>query len=64
MIPIDTHNVRCRLRAWGLLFVCALFLNHARTEISVDGCLYRSWEEINIDMINSVHGCATVVRRR
>ena len=61
MIPINIHNVRCRLRALGLVFVCALLPSHKRTKISVDRCVCGLRQDINIDMIDNVHGFTTLV---
>ena len=40
VIPVDTHDVRCRLKTWKLLFVGALLLSYKCAEILVDCYVY------------------------
>ena len=64
VIPVDTHDVRFSLRAWEILFVCMLLLCVKYAKLSVDCYVCGSRQNTNIDMVNNVHGRATIVRRR
>ena len=62
LVTIYATDVWYRLRFGEVLFICALLLSYKITKLSVDFCVCRQRKDANTNMVNNVHGFATVVR--